>query len=113
MEAFQDLLARRAGHARRGGPPALLRGAPIRALWRRAYFAWRYWARQARHDRQRALWQARWLAYRRRIRDRLCRRGGAAVYWAWEWRALRWCWAQLQAQAARVAYHRWLAGSSD
>ena len=96
-----------------GAARALLHTPALRHLFYRAWVAWRYWARQSRHDRLRQLWQERWLHYRRRIRDRLCRRGGAAVYWAWEWRALRWCWAQLQAQAARGAYDRWLAGASD
>ena len=109
MEAFGDPLSRRAC-ARR---VALLHGPATRALWRAAFFRWLVWARQSRLARDRAARETIWLAYRRRIRDRLCRRGGAAVYWAWEWRALRWCWAQLQAQPARAAYNRWLAGDSD
>ena len=121
MESVQDLLARRAGHARRGEPSALLRSAEAR---RDAAALLRIWASLARQRRRRreeaarrreaqAARQRAWDRHRVRIRDRLCRRGGAAVYWLWEWRALRWAFSQFQYAAANLGYAAWLAGDAD
>ena len=111
MESVQDLLARRAGHARRGEPSALLRSAQARRDAAALLRLWGLWARRRRRRREEeAARQRAWLRHRRRIRDRLCRRGGAAVYWLWEWRALRWAFSQFQYAAANLGYAAWLAG---